>query len=80
MTSDPSPLDYSATINRMEPGVAPVSADITLASIAISLNRIATALEAMHGISSAQQFNIHSSLQGIASAIHSHNSKVVIAR
>lgn len=80
MTDEPHALDYNATIDRMEPGIAPVSADITLASIAISLNRIAKALEFMHGTSMSQQYEMRSAMQNISSAIHQHNSKVVIAK
>ena len=39
--TDPHPLDYNATISRMEPGIAPVASEIALASIAISLKEIA---------------------------------------
>lgn len=46
MTEDgPHPLDYNATLDRMEPGISPTDLTITLASIAISMKRIATALE-----------------------------------
>lgn len=36
---------YSATVERFEPDIAPVDAPAALASIAISLKRIADALE-----------------------------------
>lgn len=80
MTDDPHPLDYNATLERMEPGIAPVSADITLASIAISLNRIAKTLEFMHGSGMSQQFEMRSAIQNISSAIQQHSSRVVIAK
>jgi hypothetical protein len=42
--TDPHPLDYNATISRMEPGIAPVASEIALASIAISLTKISSEL------------------------------------
>lgn len=41
MTDEPSALDYEATLKRMEPGISPVDIEITTASIAISLKKLA---------------------------------------
>lgn len=38
---------YQKTIERLEPNITPVDADATLASIAISLRRIADSLDTM---------------------------------
>lgn len=40
MTTEPSPLDYNGTLNRLEAGIAPVELQISMASIAISLKRL----------------------------------------
>lgn len=44
MADNPHPLDYEATLNRMEEGLAPVDPQIALASIAISLVKITSHL------------------------------------
>lgn len=62
---DPSPLDYNATLNRMEPGIAPVAEMISLASIAISLKDIALTLHRLEGASLQNS----SELRSIASSL-----------
>lgn len=57
----PSHFDFAETIKRMEPGVAPVPIEMSLASIAISMKNISTTLDNIHN-----ELTIHSQhLSGI---------------
>jgi len=47
-TEDPSPLDYNATLERLEKGIAPIDATLVLTSIAISLASINRTLADMN--------------------------------
>lgn len=77
MDNTPNPLDYNATINRMEYGIAPVDMVVSTASIAISLKRIADMMEDPNS-----QFNQTTSVAAmdaayrVSSAINSHSTKV----
>ena len=78
MADDPHPLDYEATLDRMEKGLAPVDPQIALASIAISLvqitshlNHIATSLS----IIQMQQPNGNSNIVTALNAVAARTSK-----
>lgn len=44
-TETPSSLDHNATIDRMEPGIAPVDTILAINSMAVSMKRIADSLD-----------------------------------
>ena len=48
MSDRPHPLDYEATLDRLEPGIAPVDPMISLASLAISARAIHSELASIH--------------------------------
>lgn len=78
MSDDPHALDLNATLNRMEPGLSTPSVEQSLASIAISLKRIAD-----HNEFTTQPVNRHDLMEasyGIQSAINGHSTKVVMAK
>lgn len=78
MNTEASPLDYNATINRMEPGIAPVDYALSMASIAMSLKRIADALEKINADQVKGRDYPTTSASIIASAINSHSTKIHI--
>lgn len=73
-------LNHDATLNRMEPGVAPVGIEQSLASIAISLKRIVDELGWLNGRFDQNQHTISADANAITSAINSHSIKVHVAR
>lgn len=73
MTDDPHPLDYNATLNRMETGIAPVDMILSLASIAISLKRIADHMPD-HPLTGPE---LVYQLQSIANSINNHNQRAI---
>lgn len=77
MADNPHPLDYEATLNRMEEGLAPVDPQIALASIAISLvqitshlSHIATTLEIIQVQLSNGNGNIAAALNNLGARMN----------
>lgn len=70
MADNPNPLDYLATLNRLEPGIAPVDYALSLASIAMSLKRIADCMERNELVTNAN-------MNMVASAINNHSQRVI---
>jgi hypothetical protein len=66
---DPHPLDYFATLNRMEPGISPMDSLLSLTSLAISAKRSADALEGL-------RVDIQQGLADIRYAINSHGTTI----
>ncbi len=67
--SEPSPLDYNATLKRMEDGIAPMDPGIALASIAISLKDISVTLTAMYDVMIAKKISGMKTVEDIHTAI-----------
>lgn len=82
MTDEPHVLNYNATINRMEPGIAPVSADISLASIAMSLKRLVDLTESEHfgNSNSVKGMRLETAIDRVVMAINNHSSKIIVPR
>lgn len=73
--SEPHSLDLNATLDRMEPGIAPVDTVLSLASIAVSLKRIADRMPD-HPLTGPE---LNYQLQNVANAINNHHQRVVYA-
>ena len=71
-----SSLDLTATLNRMEPGLSVPGIEQSLASIAISLKRIADHMDAQDPTALIRQLQFVEN--GISAAISQHSSKVIL--
>lgn len=71
--ADQSPLDLHGTLNRMEEGIAPVDLIISMASIAMSLKRIADCMDNEARRLSLQASNDWASANNITQAINNLN-------
>lgn len=85
MTDEFNSLDLQATLDRMEPGVSIPAVEQSLASIAISLKRIADIMadEAALSVSydrAELSRRIMDGAREISQSINSHSNKVMIAR
>lgn len=69
MTNEPHPMSLQETLDRMEPGLSVPDITQSLASIAISLKRIADCVEDGERLSSQQQWAMREVGNSIANTI-----------
>lgn len=79
MPPEPHPLSLDDTLKRMEPGLSVPSVEQSLASIAISLKRLAD-IQDFRPSHPVDLTNIISALNGVRMAIDNHSTKVVLPR
>lgn len=76
-------LDLDATLGRMEPGVSTPCLEQSMASIAISLKRVADTLDLMTSLQSSNAASasvLVMKLDEIKSAIYQHSQRAILVQ
>jgi hypothetical protein len=79
MNDEPHPLNLQSTLDRMEEGVSTPAIEQSLASIAISMKRIADAMTEARVEVQRYEDPLHRDLQELISAVRNNHQRVFIA-